>query len=291
MAAKIKNPADAATVIVVRDAPKGPEVYLAGRNFSAGAFAGAHVFPGGMVDPADSDPGLARFSVMPDTKGLSGFLGRAQDQREKVIGLFLCALRETFEETGVLFASGLNGRINGELSDYREKIHKNAVNLKHMAQNESLSFRLDRLFPYARWITPENAPKRFDTRFFLARIPKGQKAMPDGQELISGMWIRPEKALDMYRAGGMSLLPPTLMILLSLCGRVDIGDFAGLERQTDIRPVLPQAFSHNNETGILLPHDPYYSVDGYKQPQRPGEPSRVVMVNGRWVPMPKRGEH
>lgn len=272
---------DAATVIIVREKNGAPQVYLMARHSGAGSFAGAHVFPGGVKDQADSHPDLAHYSKMPEISPPPGFLGKAEAAREKALGLYLCALRETFEEAGVLFASGVAPGDVEKLSPYRRALNDGKATLLDMAKNESLRFRPDLLIPYERWITPEHVKRRYDTRFFLARLPEGQKARPDGRELTSGIWVSPEKAMAMHEQGRMNLMPPTFMTLHSLSLKNSVDDI--FSPGDSIEPVMPQAFVNEDEAGVLLPNDPDYSADGVMGSQESaGGPSRIVMNAGKW---------
>ncbi len=278
---------DAATVILMREGEQEPEVYLMARNAKAGAFAGAHVFPGGIMDPADSHPELADFSETPQSIASDGFLGDARLSEKRTLGLYFCALRETFEEAGVLLGVVGSGADADSLSPYRQKLNKGELTLLDMAKRESMRFRLDLLTPHTRWITPKNQRKRYDTRFFLARLPEGQKARPDGRELISGIWVGPKKAMEMHHEGNLNLLPPTFMTLFSLSQKKDIDDIFNHESDlggTDrgIQPILPQTFIDRDEAGILLPNDPEYKASDFKRRGKPGKPSRIVMKDGKW---------
>ncbi|MBI9075875.1 MAG: NUDIX domain-containing protein [Desulfatibacillum sp.] len=270
---------DASTVILVRDGEQGPEIFLVARTSSARSFAGVHVFPGGVVDEWDTDPDLDQFSRAPDTKGLKGFLGETPHS----LGIFFCALRETFEEAGVLFASGLPDTGVSALWDYREPMVNGKIRLAQMAREKTLRLLPDRLVPHRRWITPENVRKRWDTRFFLARLPRDQEPVPDEGEVTQGLWVRPDQALEEYKEGRLNLMPPTFMNLLSLCGKKDADEIFAAREKQDIRPVLPQPFKEGNTMGLLLPHDPDYGIPEFKQSPRTDEPSRVVMENGRWI--------
>ncbi|SHK32301.1 hypothetical protein SAMN02745216_03270 [Desulfatibacillum alkenivorans DSM 16219] len=271
---------DASTVILVRDGEQGPEVFLVSRTASARSFAGAHVFPGGVVDKNDADPDLTLYAQQPETRGLEGFLGESA----QALGLYFCALRETFEESGVLFASGLPSGGVRALWKYRNPLGKGEIPLAQMVKDTDLRLRPDRLAPHRRWITPEHIKKRWDTRFFLAKLPEGQEPAADEGEVTQGLWIRPEKGLEEYQEGRLNLMPPTFMNLWALCGKKNADEILAAGENQEIRPVLPQPFAKGEVMGLLLPHDPEYSIPEYKQPPRTDEPSRVVMENGRWMP-------
>ncbi len=274
---------DASTVVLVREKNQEPQVYLVARTSSARSFAGAHVFPGGVVDPWDKDPDLAHFSQVPETSGLEGFLGKTSVSLE----VFFCALRETFEESGVLLASGLPSEGVRNLWGYRSSLVEGKVTMAQMARDEGLKLLPDQLVPYGRWITPEMARKRFDTRFFLARLPQGQEPDPDEGEVTQGLWVSPKNALEQYAQGKLNLMPPTLMTLLSLTGKGSIEDIFSVDQRESITPVLPQPHVEGDSPALLFPHDPDYGIKAFKQPPQPGRPSRVIMENDRWRACPK----
>ena len=120
-------------------------------------------------------PGFASVFQIPETKGLKGFLGEDSPS----LGVFYCAIRETFEESGVLFASGLPSAGVSDLWSYRTPLVQGTIRLAQMAREKALRLHPDRLVPHRRWITPENIRKRWDTRFFLAKLPKDQEPIPD----------------------------------------------------------------------------------------------------------------
>jgi hypothetical protein len=147
-----------------------------------------------------------------------------------------------------------------------------------MARRENLVFPLDALAPYAHWITPEFLPKRFSTRFFLAALPEDQSATTDQGELTDSLWAKPEEFLSRYRGREMVLMPPTLKTLEELARYACLDDLFAGTRSRAIYPILPEP----GETMIKLPHDPEYGIERYKQPARPGDPSRIIMNDGLW---------
>ena len=135
------------------------------------------------------------------------------------------------------------------------------------------------LIPYAYWITPEIVPTRFSTRFFLAEMPhNGQSAITDKDELTSSLWITAGDALQMYSAGKIAMMPPTLKTLEEMTEFCSIDELITAARNRKIYPIMPQPM----RGGLKLPHDPEYSIERYKQPARPGETSRFLMVDGIW---------
>ncbi|MDP2853313.1 MAG: NUDIX domain-containing protein [Smithellaceae bacterium] len=279
-------PKESTTVILVRknDAGLG-EVFLARRHQRQSFMAGAYVFPGGQVDAADSDLGLSRYISATDNFTPQTILQDASLTEELAQSLFVCAIRETFEETGVLFAQtgGIfiqldSGQEIVRFAHYRQELNRGKISLQDIAAKENLFFACHALIPYAHWITPEIVPKRFSTRFFLARLPDGQTATTDSDELTDFLWVTPGDALQMQLNKEIMLMPPTLKTVEELAAFADIDELFEHTRHRTIYPILPEAAANI----LLLPHDPEYGIAKYKRPARPNEPSRFISVDGIW---------
>src|SRR6476646_2566045 len=202
-------PRDAATVILLRqdasaDGGGGVEAFLLRRTAELEFAPGAYVFPGGSVDARDADPGVGWAGPGP-----GDFAALLDVPPDRARALVCAAVRETFEESGVLLAGALHDdlvRDSAALAADRHALLAGSASLTEV------------LTPWARWITPEASPRRFDTWFFAAALPPGQDATaaPEGfgdhanpGESESGAWLRPASALEAARAGQMTLLPPT----------------------------------------------------------------------------------
>jgi 8-oxo-dGTP pyrophosphatase MutT (NUDIX family) len=286
-----RAPRDSATVVLLRDRPGGPyEVFLMRRHLRQAFMGGAHVFPGGSLDEDDRDPALAartdglsaadarRLLQEPDLPGLTAF------------GLFLAAIRETFEEAGVLLARDTAGRAV-DLTDpataarfaaHRRELHEGRLTLACLAGREGIRYAPDLLVPYSHWITPTVEPRRFDTRFFLARLPEGQAAVHDRMELTESRWVTPALALAEHMAGRIVLMPPTLKTVEELQAFSLTGPLFAAARSRRIGTTLPEAFRTGDSFGVRLPNDAEYTLDTFKQPSRPGETSRIVVQDGIW---------
>ena len=266
----VKKPAapkDAATVIVLREPF---EVFMVRRHSKSGFMAGAYVFPGGKLDDADCDVALHDHALGRSPAQCAESLG--EDDLERSTGLFFAAIRETFEEAGVLLAEG-------ELPDTdRERLHSGAVTLVELARAAGLRFHLDALVPQARWITPTVEPRRYDTRFFLARASRDVRAIHDAHETTESAWMRPDQALDREKAGEIQLPPPTLRTLQWLAehGGIDAAFDAAAAR----KPPVVQPVFHNLDGvfTLALPGDPLHPVD---EPAFEGV-TRFVLEKGRW---------
>jgi hypothetical protein len=151
-----------------------------------------------------------------------------------------------------------------------------------LARRENLRYAPDLLVPYSHWITPEIEPRRFDARFFLARLPEGQTPVHDRTELTDCLWQTPAAALAAHAVGRIVLMPPTLKTIEELHAFPDTKELFATARSRRIRPILPEAFRTADGFGVRLPNDPEYSLAAGMQPARPGETTRVVMQDGIW---------
>ncbi|MFT6579961.1 MAG: 8-oxo-dGTP pyrophosphatase MutT (NUDIX family) [Alphaproteobacteria bacterium] len=233
---KIVKAEPASTVLMVRDGEQGLEVFMVVRHPKIEFASGALVFPGGRVDPEDSDaPLIARCA------------GRDNFDIE-TLALRVAAIRETFEEAGILLArrAGESDLITGADFDavykkYRMALHGGDITMLEIAEAEDLELACDLLIPFAHWITPKQIRKRFDTHFFVVAAPKAQTAVHDGSESVDSIWIRPNDAVAEGEAGRQSVMFPTRLNLgkLERSGAVDrvLSDAAAQPVVT----VLPQA--------------------------------------------------
>jgi 8-oxo-dGTP pyrophosphatase MutT (NUDIX family) len=287
----MQEPLDSATVILTRESSQGQfKVFLMRRHRNQDFMGGAFVFPGGRLDEGDCDPDLVHCA--------GGFTGgdalrglQASDLSEaKALGLYFAALRETFEESGILLARDRSGQMvdlaegerAGRFARYRLQIHDLSLSLKELAQKERLAYALDLLTPYSHWITPEIETKRFSTRFFLARHPSEQIPFHDTIEMTKSQWLTPSAALEQQGAGQILLMPPTLKTLEELNEFDSLDALFQAARSRQIRTILPEAFTTDDGFGVRLPHDPEYKLEAYKQTPRPEETSRIVMREGTW---------
>lgn len=281
------TPAPAATVILLRDCPDGPfEVFLMRRHRRQSFMGGAFVFPGGRLDSTDGAADLVPFVMGWTWDQARRALQAPELQWELALGFYMAVIREAFEEAGVLLAVARD-RFDQPLdmtgiTPYRTKLHDGQTDLKQMAVEAGLVYRLDWLQPYSHWITPEVEKKRFDTRFFLARLPLGQKPSHDAVELTESLWLKPQEALDGHGSGRITLMPPTLITLGELARLDSIEQAFALAAKRRFYPIMPQAYMDGQTIGLKLPHDPEYSIQDFQQPVRPEEISRLLLVDGKW---------
>jgi 8-oxo-dGTP pyrophosphatase MutT (NUDIX family) len=230
----------AATVVLLREGDAPLEVFLLKRNPHSGFVPGAYLFPGGAIDDADGGADLATRSAL-TTERAAELLGRSD-----AMAFWMGAIRETFEEAGLLMADR-SGRPGLGLDDPdradRFAEHRRLVDLgqrpfDQMVRDEDLLLRTDRLLPFARWITPLGAPRRYDTRFFVATAPTDQIASHDGVEAIDSLWVSPAIALERERSGEWPMIEPTTRTLevLTRFERADDALDAITEASRDGRP-------------------------------------------------------
>jgi len=285
-------PLDAATVMLIRQTPSANpfEVLLMRRHARQSFMAKAFVYPGGQQDDADCHPELADVAGNMTAKAAKQSLNEPDISDAKALGLFFTAVRETFEESGILLAELTSGRqldfadkeTRQRFARYRAMILQQELTLRDLARKENLVFRLNDLKPYARWVTPVVEKKRFDTRFFLATMPPGQKPVHDSREMTETLWIEPERALLKQNTGDMLLMPPTLKTLEEMANQSSWSDLSSRVSSTSIQPIMPQVTAEGDSIVIKLPHDPEYTIAELKQPHRPDEMSRVVIQEGRF---------
>jgi 8-oxo-dGTP pyrophosphatase MutT (NUDIX family) len=242
------------------------EVLMVRRNLRADFVGGAHVFPGGGVDPADAGP-----------EAESCARGRSDAEASQILevgrgGLayWVAALRECFEEAGILLAVGEGSEDLLSLADPAEAArfarHRRDVNggrrrFLDVCREEGLTLALDRVHYFAHWITPEGAPRRYDTRFFVAEAPPGQVPAHDEGETIDAQWLRPAVALARHRAGEIDLIFPTIRNLQA------IGRFATSRQLVEaaavagrVPAILPKVVVDGRAVRILLPGDEGYAA-------------------------------
>ena len=235
------EPRHASTVVLLRDAEGGPEAYLI-RRVKGMAFAGgAHVFPGGSVDPADAEASIAWAGPGPE---MWAEWFRADVPLARA--LVCAAVRETFEECGVLLAGPSEGELLADVSSDEWEAEREALEAREQSLSELLSrrglvLRADLLRPFAHWITPEIEPKRFDTRFFLAQMPAGQVCRHVGSEADERLWVKVRGALEQ----GLTLMPPTHTALHELAPFDDVR--SALDADREVTLVAPKL--------VVLPDD------------------------------------
>jgi len=254
-------PRDAATVMVLREVNGDLEVLMMRRPAAMKFAPGAYVFPGGSVDAHDAAPEIGWYG--PDPAEFGARLGASA---ELARALVCAAVRETFEESGVLLA----GPPGGDPADPagpswqadRAALIAGRLSMAELLSRRGLVIRADLLNPWARWITPEGEARRFDARFFVAALPPGQQATGHAAEADHVAWLRPADAVATARGGDISLLPPTATTLNEFARAVAAGDGVSglLARRRTIEPVCPRLVVEDGETWLLVPDEVEYPL-------------------------------
>ena len=248
-------PLDSSTVIVVRD-DRGPlEVFMLERHIQSDFAGGAYVFPGGKLDPADADPALAGI-----VDGWEALAARMEADPELVRALAVCAIRETFEEAGVLLARHDDGTPvhldDPRWEDLRGALAARELTAGDLAKETGIRYAADLLRFWQRWITPVFAPKRYDTRFFVAVMPEGQTPLHDDVETTDSTWVRPADAIARGRSGELVIIFPTRMTLESFGGLETTAAALDASSARSTQPVLPRFVIEEGQGRVYLPGDP-----------------------------------
>ena len=201
---------DAATLLLLRDGARGGlETFMVRRNQRTAFGPGDYVFPGGAVDAADCDPALyARCAGLDDAQASA-----RMSVAENGLAAWIAAIRECFEEAGVLLAEPQQGgldELRPALDTARAALHARKTLLAEVCASHGLRLRTDALVYYSHWITPLGPPRRYSTRFFAARLPPAQTAEHDGVETVAGEWITPARALARHADGDFPMILPTV---------------------------------------------------------------------------------
>jgi 8-oxo-dGTP pyrophosphatase MutT (NUDIX family) len=274
----ISAPLSAATVVLLREQTTplpAIETFLL-RRPNAGAFAGAHVFPGGRVDAADGD---ARWRER--CHGLGELTARLAIHLspEGVLAHGVAAVREVFEETGVLLATA-GRRLPGEVRHRgRDTLLVDPDAFLPWCVEHDIRLAFDALHPWAHWITPEAERRRFDAWFFLAVAPPDQPATPAAGETLDGGWISVPGALEALVRGEIFLTPPTLRTLEELQSWTGLGQLATASRARTLLPVMPRLLPATAHPTLVMPGDPEYGEDA---PCGVTGLSRFVLRDARW---------
>jgi 8-oxo-dGTP pyrophosphatase MutT (NUDIX family) len=277
----------ASTLVLARDHPSGPELFLSKRTPRAAFMASASVYPGGRVDDEDADAGWrAHLSQTDEAWFVDAFCGDVAADAARAH--HVAAIREAFEEAGVLVATRADGtpltleapRDAERFAEHRAALNRGESAFIDIVGREKLQLDVGALSVFAHWITPPFETRRFDTWFFFARAPRGQEPVPDFAELVEGGWVRPEKALEDYAGGHIALAPPTFCTLRDFSLHYDV---SAMERWVrDERPVAiePRLVEHSGETFLVLPGDPLFPSPACARP-----PLRFAFANGRLTPV------
>lgn len=252
----------ATTVVLLRPESEGYSVFMVQRNRAVGFMPSAWVFPGGRVESSDEllgHPAVFGGQAATRTMGVSAEVG---------IAYLVAAVRETYEEAGVWLGDG------GLAPDARQRLNAGGVALAEILGEATLS--LDRLLPWAWWVTPSIEPKRFDTRFFVA-IAEGHGAIHDDGETVASRWIRADEAVALAESGELPMAPPTWWTLCELAALPKLADVIAAAAERPHRPIEPIGLATPEGFELRLPGHPEHPEPAY-----PGLPSVVRFSQGRW---------
>ncbi|MFW0786704.1 NUDIX hydrolase [Gordonia sp. CPCC 206044] len=247
---------DASTVVLVRDGADGIEVFLQRRVRQMAFAGGVTVFPGGGVDPRDADADIAWAG--PDAQW---WADRFHTDPKSAQALVCAAVRETFEECGVLLAAADDGEFPQPqaFAVQRGQLVDKSLSFGEFLRAQGLTLRADLLAPLANWITPIIEKRRYDTRFFLAAMPEGQSADGETTEAEVAGWVGAQAALDSWVAGDHILLPPTWAQLRHLAGFATVGEL--LAEPHVVEPIEPSITPGAGIAGLKFPQsDLYFAV-------------------------------
>jgi 8-oxo-dGTP pyrophosphatase MutT (NUDIX family) len=254
-------PAPAATLVLLRDKPAGGiEILLIQRHRASKFAAGDHVFPGGKIELDDNPDDAARWCTGLDVEHAARVLGLSDGPRA-ALAYWVGAIREAFEEVGVLLAlddTGRPPRIEAaRLAEYRRACQEDHRAFWDMVRAERLTLTTDRLAYFAHWITPEENPIRFDVRFFAAPMPEGQTPEADEREIVAVRWLSPREAFDAQSRGEISLRRPTIANLRIFDGAPSVAAALANLAGRPIPMIRPRVITDpDGKTRALLPGDP-----------------------------------
>lgn len=235
------EPKPSATVVLLRDGAEGPEALLMKRRREAGFVPGAYVFPGGRVDRDDGDPSIAA--------RCDGAVAGPS------LAYWVAAVREAFEETGLLLATAAGGPVPSAAEDagvdaLRDALLEHRVAFAEVLRELGARLDLTGVAYMARWITPVVEPRRYETRFFVARVPDHAVALADPREMVDAVWLTPEAALDRFREGALPMVFPTVKTLEELRPAPSAAAAVAWARELHVPTRLPRLV--RTEAGVTI---------------------------------------
>ena len=254
----------AATVIMLRGGGGGLEVFLLKRHGLSDVLGGAFVFPGGKVDAADARLDMSAHLDQPLSE-LHTALNEVDIDALTAASLYVAAVREVFEESGILFAQDATS----EHAEHATRLLREGQAFDEVLTHMQLRLHTRSLAPWSRWITPvmpSVMSKRFDTRFFVAAVPTGQVATHDNHEATESVWLQPRAALEQHRDGLIELAPPQIMTLAHL-SRFGSVQQAMADARSRTPPIIqPEPFEADGTRVICYPGDERHSVKARAMP-------------------------
>jgi len=276
------NPRPAATVVVVRDSPAGPEVFMVRRHEGTAFMGGAHVFPGGRVDAGDHGgdeawcDGIAH--AVRQLAGLSA---------DEAVAYHVAAARELFEEAGVLLARDVAGEFvsladaaeHARFKADRGRVHSGQITLRAVLERERLRLALDALDLFAHWVTPPIDTRQFDTRFFMTRVPPHQTPAHDDTETTHSVWLTPPVAIAQSQSGAIVLPPPTWSTIRELEPFASVEAALAWARTRRVVARQPLLLEQQGVRMLVVPGDPLHPQPAGDEPLAE---TRFVFLGRRW---------
>jgi 8-oxo-dGTP pyrophosphatase MutT (NUDIX family) len=275
-------PHAASTVLVLRDSPAGPEVFMVRRHEGTAFMGGAHVFPGGRVDVPDRDADDSWCDGIPHaTRQLAGM------DATEAVSYHVAAARELFEEAGVLLARDAGGRFvslagaddHARFKRYRTDVHSGTLTLRAVLKREGLRLALDTLLHFAHWVTPPLDTRRFDTRFFLTRVPPHQTPAHDETETTHSAWVTASGAIADAIANEIVLPPPTWSTVREIEPFRSVAEALEWARGRQVVRREPKVLDHNGQRMLVVPGDPLHPD---APAELPSSETRFVWIDRRW---------
>ena len=268
-------PLPSSTLVLLREGRQAPFEVLMVKRHGSVTFPGVHAFPGGVLEASDAVvPGAA---VPSEQTWASDALA---DRPPDALRFWIAALRETFEEVGILLAHRagrlLEGPLPPDVLARRAELHQGRP-FAEVLRDLGAVPASDRLYSFARWVTPTANPRRFDTRFLVARVPAGQEPVADGTETESCVWLTPAEALAAYEAERIELIPPTVRTLDDLARFLDVEAVLANARRRAICPACPEIEVDGDRVTMRYPSP---------CPDDPLPARRLLLEGRRWRPLP-----
>lgn len=252
------EPRPAATIVIVRTKNGLLEILMLRRSSQVVAASGAHVFPGGSVDPVDSE--VIRRGLFLGLDDASA--ARRLELDSGALSYYCAALRELFEETGLLLALDAQGRAptlrDDQLTLWREELRSGSQTWPDLLERVNLRLSLGHLEYLAHWVTPLGRPRRFDTRFFVGVAPPGQNALADAGEIVEHVWTSATAALERFETGEWSMLVPTVRTLRALSVYDSVDDVLRAAAVATVRRIQPREIERDGHLAVVVPGEPGY---------------------------------